>query len=77
MKHQHTELIITFGLLALAELLLDVIAGDWIKQWIQEHFGTIPAILGFLAVLVLIWVRVRKYESLAGGSRKRGGRKKR
>jgi len=48
-----------------------------LKLWIQQHFGTIPAALGFVAVLALILVRVSKYETLAGvGGRKKGGGKK-
>jgi hypothetical protein len=81
MRRQHTEIAITLALFVVAELLLDALAGDWLKQQIQQYFGTIPALLGFVAVLALIWVRVSKYEALAGVRRKKkgkgGGRKKR
>ncbi len=79
MRRQHTEFALLLALFVVLELLLDALAGDWLKQWIQQHFGTIPAALGFVAVLALIWVRVSKYEALAGlssGKRKGGGRKK-
>jgi len=76
MKRQHTEFALSLSLFVVAELLLDVIAGDWLKQWIQQNFGTIPAAIGFLAVLALIYVRVSKYEALAGFGGKKGGRRK-
>jgi len=58
------------ALFVVAELLLDAIAGDWLKQQIQQYFGTIPALLGFVAMLALIYVRVSKYGALAGLSGK-------
>ena len=77
MRRQHTEFALLLALFVVMELLLDAIAGDWLKLWIQQHFGTIPAALGFVAVLALILVRVSKYETLAGvGGRKKGGGKK-
>jgi|UniRef100_A0AAT9JAG2 Na+/proline symporter len=80
MRRQHTEIAITLALFVVAELLLDALAGDWLKQQLQSFLGGIPAAIGFVAVLALIWVRVSKYEALAGlggsrGRRKAGGKK--
>ncbi|AKG92394.1 TPA_asm: hypothetical protein GahPV1_gp30 [Geoglobus ahangari pleomorphic virus 1] len=74
MRRQHTEFAVLLALFVVLELLLDALAGDWLKQWIQQHFGTIPAALGFVAVLALIWVRVSKYEALAGMSGRKKGK---
>ncbi len=78
MKRQHTEFALFLALFVVMELLLDALAGDWLKQWIQQNFGTIPAALGFVAVLALIYVRVSKYGVLAGmsGKKKGGSRRK-
>ncbi len=76
MKRQHTEFALLLALFVVMELLLDALAGDWLRQWIQQHFGTIPAALGFVAVLALIYVRVSKYGALAGMSGKKGGSRK-
>ena len=76
MRRRHTEFALLLALFVVAELLLDALAGDWLKQQIQEHFGTIPAALGFVAVLALIYVRVSKYVALAGFGGKKGGRRK-
>ncbi|AIY90463.1 TPA_asm: hypothetical protein GacPV1_gp02 [Geoglobus acetivorans pleomorphic virus 1] len=45
---------------------------------VQQYLGTVPAALGFVAVLALIYVRVSKYEALAGlsGGKKKGGKKR-
>ncbi len=58
-------------LFVVAELLLDALAGDWLKQQLQSFLGGIPAIIGLLAVLALIYVRVSKYEALAGVRKKK------
>ena len=64
------DVVIFAVLLVVTEMLIDAVAGDYIKQWISEYFGTIPVVLGVLAVIVAVWLRVWKYESLFG----RGGK---
>ena len=66
MERQHTEIVVALALFVVAELLLDALAGDWLKQQIQQYFGTIPALLGFVAVLALMWVRATKYQACLG-----------
>lgn len=56
-------------LMVVAEIFVDAIAGDYIKQWITDSMGTIPVLLGILAVIVAVWVRFVKYESLVGGGK--------
>lgn len=69
MRRQHTELAVLLTLFVVAELLLDAVAEDYLKQLIQQYVGTLPAVFGFLAVLALIYVRVSKYEVLVGKKR--------
>lgn len=63
-KTNRADLLLFIAVLILAELVLDAIAGDYIKQLLHEHIGTIPAILGFLALILAVWVRIEKWESL-------------
>jgi len=63
-KANKADILLFIGVLVLAEIILDAIAGDYIKQLISEHVGTIPAALGLLALILAVWVRVEKWESL-------------
>ncbi|WP_048092275.1 hypothetical protein [Geoglobus acetivorans] len=78
MRRQHTDFAVLLALFVVLELLLDALAGDWLRQVVQQYLGTVPAALGFVAVLALIYVRVSKYEALAGlsGGKKKGGKKR-
>ena len=69
MKRNHTVLVTTLLLIVVAEVLLDVIAGDWLREQLNSTMGTIPAALGLLAVVALILARVWKYEQFTGGGR--------
>lgn len=55
--------------LVLAELLVDAIAGDYIKQWVQTNIGT-SVFIGVLAVIVAVWLRYVKYSQFVGGGGK-------
>lgn len=63
-KTNKEDILLFVAVLILAELILDAIAGDYIKQLLQEYIGTIPAILGLLALILAVWVRIEKWESL-------------
>ncbi len=57
-------------LMVVAEIFVDAIAGDYIKQWITDNVGTIPVLLGVLAVIVAVLVRFVKYETMFGGGKR-------
>jgi hypothetical protein len=57
-------------LMVVAEIFVDAIAGDYIKQWVTDNVGTIPVLLGVLAVMVAVWVRFVKYETMLGGEKR-------
>ncbi|AEA46071.1 hypothetical protein [Archaeoglobus veneficus] len=73
MKRQHRDTVLLFAAFVVAELLLDAVAGDWLKSLVASYVGTIPAFIGLIAVLLLVWVRVEKYEALTSAGKKRVG----
>lgn len=58
------DMVLLIATLVLFELILDAVAGDYIKQLIHEHVGVIPTIVGLLALVLAVLVRVGRYRIL-------------